>query len=683
MTDPLTNPLLNPGALPAFSQISPDDIQPAIAMLIENNRAAIDRLTRQRSFDWNNLIKPLSLMNDRLEKAWSPVRHLNSVKSSPALRDAYNSCLPLLSEYSTDVSQNHDLYKGYRGIADSEAYGEFSIAQQKAITDALLQFRLGGVELSGKDRAHYQQLQKDLSELQSNFESNLLDSTQAWQYLTGDATELQGLPDYALAMLRQLAEQKALSGYRVTLDMPCYLAVMTYADNRKLRKALYQGFVTRASDEGITDKSWDNSPIMQAIVAKRREKAKTLGFDNYAEYSLETKMASSIEQVVEFLGDLARRSKNAATDDVNERQSYAETLGFVGELEAWDYAYYSEKLKQHRYQISDEDLKPYFSDLRVINGLFEIVGKLYQVNISRAEGEVDRWDDAVGFYQVSDKRGEVIGQFFLDLYARENKRGGAWMDECVNRYRIDGNTQLPVAYLTCNLTPPIGDDAALFTHDEVITLFHEFGHGLHHMLTRIDVPEVAGINGVEWDAVELPSQFMENFCWQREALNLFARHYQTGEPLPEELFERMIAARNFQSALQMLRQIEFALFDIRLHRQTDINSAAQIQEVLDQVRSEISVVKTPNINRFQNSFSHIFAGGYAAGYYSYKWAEVLSADAFAAFEEEGIFNPETGQRFLRCVLEKGGSRPAMESFHCFRGRDPEIDALLRHNGISG
>jgi oligopeptidase A len=678
----LTNSLLEPGVLPAFSKIMPQMIQSAIEQLISENRSEINQLSAQQRPDWDNLIKPLSLLSDRLDKAWSPVRHLNSVKSSSELRNAYNSCLPLLSEYSTEVSQNRDLYRGYRSIADSAEFAGFDPARQKAVTDALLHFKLGGVELDGKDAARYQQLQKDLSELQSSFENNLLDATQAWQYLTEDKAELQGLPEYALAMLSQFAEQKDLTGYRVTLDMPCYLAVITYADNRELRKSIYEAYVTRASYQGITDKIWDNAANMLAIVAKRQEKANILGFDNYAAFSLETKMASRVEQVIEFLNDLAQRSRQAAIEEVDERQTYAESLGFVGELEAWDYGYYGEKLKQDRYQITDEDLKPYFSDSQVISGLFDIVTKLYGVRISAVEKDIDRWDDAVGFYQIDDHQGEAIGYFFLDLYARENKRGGAWMDECVNRYRIDGTTQLPVAYLTCNLTPPLGNAPALFTHDEVITLFHEFGHGLHHMLTRVDVPDVAGINGVEWDAVELPSQFMENFCWEREALQMFARHYQTREPLSDALFERMRDARNFQSALQMLRQIEFSLFDIRLHQLADINSVAQIQTVLDDVRTEISVVKTPAINRFQNGFSHIFAGGYAAGYYSYKWAEVLSADAFAAFEEEGIFNSETGQRFLRCVLEQGGSRPAMESFCCFRGREPEIDALLRHSGIS-
>ena len=678
----MTNPLLNPGSLPAFSEISPDMIQPAITQLIDQNRDSIAHLSKQTQPNWDELIKPLSLMNDRLEKAWSPVRHLNSVKSSPELRDAYNNCLPLLSEYATEVSQNHALYTGYRSIAESSDFAGFTPAQQKTITDALLHFRLGGVELEGEDRTRYQQIQTQLSELQSLFENNLLDSTQAWQYLTEDEADLAGLPGYAVAMLRQLAEQKELPGYRLTLDMPCYLAVITYADNRSLRQAIYEAYVTRASDRGVTDKVWDNAPIMQGIVAKRHEKAKILGFSSYAEYSLQSKMASSVEQVLEFLHDLAARSRQAAIDEVQERQAYAESLGFEGKLQAWDWAYYSEKLKQHRYQVSDEDLKPYFSDKRVIEGLFEIVARLYRIRISRVDEGVDRWHQSVGFYQIEDAEGAPLGQFYLDLYARENKRGGAWMDECINRYRIDGKTQLPVAYLTCNLTPPLGDEPALFTHDEVITLFHEFGHGLHHLLTRIDVPDVAGINGVEWDAVELPSQFMENFCWEYDALFVFAHHYQTDEPLPRDLYERMLAARNFQSALQMLRQIEFSLFDIRLHQQADITTAEQIQQTLDQVREDIAVASTPQINRFQNGFSHIFAGGYAAGYYSYKWAEVLSADAFAVFEEEGIFNPGTGQRFLQCVLEKGGSRPAMESFRCFRGREPNIEALLRHSGIS-
>lgn len=678
----MNNPLLENAGLPAFSQITPDIIQSAIEAIIADNRQQVDSLVANKKVSWDGLIKPISLLEDRLSKAWSPVRHLNSVKSSDKLREAYNACLPLLSEHSTEMSQNYQLYQGYRTIADSPAYADLDTAQQKTINDSLKHFRLGGVDLEGEDKQRYQQLQKDLSELQSSFENNLLDATQSWQKLISDAKQLQGLPEYAIAMVKQLAEQNNQSGYRLTLDMPCYIAIITHAQCRELRKEIYEAYTTRASDQKITDKKWDNADNMEQIVAKRQEKAKLLGFDNYAEYSLETKMAESVKQVLDFLYDLAQRSRPAAIDEVAERQAYAESMGFEGELQAWDYAYYSEKLKQHKYQISEEDLKPYFSDDNVIGGLFEIVKILYGVDIKSADNKVDVWDKSVRFYQINNSAGEMIGQFYLDLYARENKRGGAWMDECINRYHIDGKTQIPVAYLTCNLTPPIGDEAALFTHDEVITLFHEFGHGLHHMLTRIDVPDVAGINGVEWDAVELPSQFMENFCWQKPALELFARHYQTGETLPEELFDKMVAAKNFQGALLMLRQIEFALFDIRLHQQVSLTSAAQIQDILDQVRTEISVVKTPHNNRFQNGFSHIFAGGYAAGYYSYKWAEVLSADVFAAFEEAGIFDATIGRKFLHCILEQGGSRPAMKSFQCFRGREPNIDALLRHSGIT-
>ncbi len=678
----MQNPLLNNAELPAFSKITTDVIQPAIETILDHNRKQINFLVDNKKASWDELIKPISLLEDRLSKAWSPVRHLNSVKSSDTLREAYDACLPLLSEYSTEMSQNRLLYRAYQSIAYSAEYNDLDAAQQKTIEDSLKHFRLGGVDLEGADKLRYQQLQKDLSELQSSFDNNLLDATQSWHKLISDEKQLQGLPDYAMALLRQLAEQNNEPGYRLTLDMPCYIAVITYARSRELRKEIYEAFTTRASDRGITDKMWDNAHNMQQIVAKRQEKAQLLNFDNYAQYSLETKMAESVEQVLDFLYDLAQRSRSTAITEVAQRQAHAESLGFEGELQAWDYAFYSEKLKQHNFQISEEDLKPYFCDDNVIDGLFEIVKTLYDIDIKAVEKNVDVWDKSVRFYQINNKSGETIGQFYLDLYARENKRGGAWMDECVNRYRIDGKTQIPVAYLTCNLTPPVGDEPALFTHDEVITLFHEFGHGLHHMLTKIDVPEVAGINGVEWDAVELPSQFMENFCWQKKALKLFARHFQSGEALPDALFDKMVSAKNFQSALQMLRQIEFALFDIRLHQQVNLTTADQIQDILDQARAEISVVKTPHNNRFQNGFSHIFAGGYAAGYYSYKWAEVLSADVFSAFEEKGIFDATTGQKFLHCILEQGGSRPAMESFRCFRGREPNIDALLQHSGIA-
>jgi oligopeptidase A len=668
--------------LPNFTLISSGSIKDILEAILKSNRVAISQLIAQTEFTWDNFVKPLSLLEDTLSKEWSPVRHLNSVKSSGPLREAYNDCLPLLSEYATELSQNKALYKGFLKISESSDFEQLNIAQKKSIKDTLKHFKLGGVDLEGENRESYQKLQTELSELQSDYENNVLDATQSWERLIDDEQVLAGLPDYAKKMLEQLAKQKELSGYRVTLDMPCYISVISYADNRALRQQIYEAFTSRASDIGITDKKFDNSQVMEKILAKRQEKSVLLGFLNYADYSLETKMADSTGQVIEFLNDLAQRSKIVAMAEVKERQEYAESLGFDGDLQPWDFTYYGEKLKQHRYQISEQDLKPYFSDKGVISGLFKIVNALYSIKIEQIKEGIDLWHPSVRFYQIKDNEDHVIGKFYLDLYARENKRGGAWMDECINRYKIDGQTQIPVAYLTCNLTPPIGDEPALFTHDEVITLFHEFGHGLHHMLTKIDVPDVAGINGVEWDAVELPSQFMENYCWQKDALKLFAKHYKTGEALPDDLFDKMTSAKNFQTALQMLRQIEFSLFDIRLHQSQNLKYASEIQSILDQVRNEVSVVHTSSNNKFQNGFSHIFAGGYAAGYYSYKWAEVLSADAFDAFEEEGIFNKETGQRFLSCILEKGGSRPAIESFRCFRGRDPNIDALLRHGGIT-
>lgn len=668
--------------LPKFSLISAQTIKKAIEVRLKANRASIKKISSETELTWDNFVKPLSLLEDTLSKEWSPISHLNSVKSSEVFRKAYNDCLPLISEYSTEISQNKTLYDGFLTIAESAEFELLSVAQKKTIKDTLRNFKLGGVDLTGNAKKRYKKIQTELSDLESNFESNVLDATQSWEILIEDIKRLEGLPEYAKQMLKELAEKKQLMGYRVTLDMPCFISIITYADERKLRQEIYEAYISRASNIGITNEKFDNAGNMERIISKRQEKAVLLGFESYSDYSLKTKMAESAKQVIDFLEDLASKSRVEAIAEVKERQQYAQTLGFEGELEPWDYAYYSEKLKINRYDISEQDLKPYFSDKGVINGLFQIVKNLYNIKIEKIDKGVELWDPSVHFYQIKDGDDQIIGQFYLDLYARENKRGGAWMDECINRYSIDGQIQIPVAYLTCNLTPPVGDDPALFTHDEVITLFHEFGHGLHHMLTKIDVPEVAGINGVEWDAVELPSQFMENYCWQRSALKLFAKHYKTGEPLPDDLFEKMTSSKNFQSALQMLRQIELSLFDIKLHLDQKLKKASDIQIILDEVRAETSVVKTSSKNKFQNGFTHIFAGGYAAGYYSYKWAEVLSADAFAAFEEEGIFNQQTGKRFMNCILEKGGSRPAIESFHCFRGREPNIEALLRHTGIT-
>ncbi len=677
----LKNPLLDQPDLPAFSQITTDMIKPAIESILLENRELIKQLEDLHDFNWKNLIQPLEMMDDRLSKAWSPVRHLNSVKSSDELREVYNECLPLLSEYSTEVGQNQKLYQAYKTIAKSKGFKDLSQAQKKTITDTLKHFELAGVGLSGEAKKQYQQIQKELSELQSKFENNVLDSNQSWELNLQNEKRLAGLPEYALAMLKQNAQSKSQQGYRLTLDMPCYIAISTYADDRELRKQIYQAYSTRASDQGFTDKKWDNAEIMLNILQKRQQKARLLGFNSYAELSLETKMAKDVQQVTDFLMQMADKSHAAAQSEYRQLQKFAQDNGLTDDLRAWDIAYYSEKQRKQLFEFSDEDLKPYFSDNRVIQGLFDIVEKLFKISIKQVEEGIDLWHTDVRFYQIFDEENNLIGQFYLDLYAREHKRGGAWMDECINRYVIDNIVQIPVAYLTCNLTPPVGDNPALFTHNEVITLFHEFGHGIHHMLTQVDIPEVAGINGVEWDAVELPSQFMENFCWQREALDLFARHYQTGEALPQDLYSKMVAAKNYQSAMQMVRQLEFSIFDIKLHELVEIETVGQIQQILNKVRDEVAVVIPPSFNRFQNSFSHIFAGGYAAGYYSYKWAEVLSADAFSRFEKEGVFNQQTGKKFLQCILQKGGMRPALESFICFMGREPEVDALLRHNGI--
>jgi len=551
------------------------------------------------------------------------------------------------------------------------------------VDNALRDFRLAGVDLPPEKQRRYREIQQRLARLTSRFEENLLDATQAWSKQITDVRRLAGLPESARAQARQAAEQRNQEGWVFTLEFPSYYAVMTYADDAGLRREVYEAYVTRASDQGPHAGKWDNGPIMEEILALRHELAQLLGFANYAERSLATKMAPSPEKVMAFLRDLADRSLGQAQEELEELKRFAREQYGVEELAAWDISYYSEKLRQRRYALSDEDLRPYFPEDRVLPGLFEVVKRLYGLEIRRLEG-IETWHDDVRFYEIRDAEGRLRGQFYVDLYARPKKRGGAWMDVCISRMRrADGSVQTPVAYLTCNLTPPVGDKPALFTHDEVITLFHEFGHGLHHMLTTVDYASVAGISGVAWDAVELPSQFMENWCWQREALDLIAGHYRTGEPLPDELFDKMIAARNFQAGMQMVRQLEFSLFDFRLHLEYDPETGARIQQILDEVRAEVAVVRPPVYNRFQHGFAHIFAGGYAAGYYSYKWAEVLSSDAFGRFEEEGIFNRETGLAFLETILEQGGARDPMDLFKEFRGREPEIEALLRHSGIGG
>ncbi|MEH8142299.1 oligopeptidase A [Aeromonas veronii] len=679
----MNNPLLTMDSLPPFSQIKPEQVQPAVMQAIADCKQKISDVLAQRDpHTWDSLIAPLEEVNDRLSRIWSPVSHLNSVLNSEALREAHDACLPLLSEFQTYVGQHEGLYQAYLALSQSDDFPLLSGAQRKEIQNTLRDFRLSGIGLPAEAQQRYGEIQARLSELASRFSNNVLDATQGWHKLVADEAELAGLPDSVRAAARQMAELKGKEGWLFTLDIPSYLPVMMYADNRELRAEMYEAFTTRASDQGPNAGKWDNSAIMSELLTLRRELAQLLGFANYAELSLATKMADKTEQVVSFLTDLAAKSLPQGKAELEEIRAFAAEQHGQSELAAWDLAYYAEKLKQHKFSISDEQLRPYFPASKVVKGLFEVVKRVFGMKVRERLG-IDTWHPDVRFYDIFDADDELRGSFYLDLYAREHKQGGAWMDVCLGRrYRQDGSLQKPVAYLTCNFNGPVDGKPALFTHNEVVTLFHEFGHGIHHMLTRIDVAGVAGINGVAWDAVELPSQFLENWCWESEALAFISGHYETGEPLPADLLEKMLTARNFQAAMQMLRQLEFALFDFRLHQEFDPANPAQLPALLDEVRSQVAVMTPPAFNRFQHSFSHIFAGGYAAGYYSYKWAEVLSADAFSRFEEEGIFNPATGQSFLKNILEKGGSKEPMELFRAFRGREPKVDALLRHSGIA-
>ena len=679
----MNNPLLTMDSLPPFSQIKPEQVQPAVIQAIADCKQKIsDVLALRDPHTWDSLIAPLEEVNDRLSRIWSPVSHLNSVLNSEALREAHDACLPLLSEFQTYVGQHEGLYQAYLALSQSDDFPLLSGAQRKEIQNTLRDFRLSGIGLPAEAQQRYGEIQARLSELASRFSNNVLDATQGWHKLVADEAELAGLPDSVRAAARQMAELKSKEGWLFTLDIPSYLPVMMYADNRELRAEMYEAFTTRASDQGPNAGKWDNSAIMSELLTLRRELAQLLGFANYAELSLATKMADKTEQVVSFLTDLAAKSLPQGKAELEEIRAFAAEQHGQSELAAWDLAYYAEKLKQHKFSISDEQLRPYFPASKVVKGLFEVVKRVFGMKVRERLG-IDTWHPDVRFYDIFDADDELRGSFYLDLYAREHKQGGAWMDVCLGRrYRQDGSLQKPVAYLTCNFNGPVDGKPALFTHNEVVTLFHEFGHGIHHMLTRIDVAGVAGINGVAWDAVELPSQFLENWCWESEALAFISGHYETGEPLPADLLEKMLTARNFQAAMQMLRQLEFALFDFRLHQEFDPANPAQLPALLDEVRSQVAVMTPPAFNRFQHSFSHIFAGGYAAGYYSYKWAEVLSADAFSRFEEEGIFNPATGQSFLKNILEKGGSKEPMELFRAFRGREPKVDALLRHSGIA-
>ena len=675
-----TNPLLDIPYLPAFSTIQAEHVIPALETVLQDNRAWLaDTLARPTAFTWETLVTPMNEAANRLDRMWSPVSHMNAVVNTETLRQAYNTCLPTLSDYHTEVGQNPELYAAIKAIREQDT--ALNSAQRKSLDDSLLGFKLSGIALSDDEKAVYRRISQDLSQLTSRFSDNVLDATNAWTKHITDVAELAGLPESALAMAAQTAQQRGLDGWVLTLQFPSYIAVMTYADNRELRAEMYRAYTTRASELGANP-AWDNTAVMRDILRLRQEEAELLGYTNYAELSLATKMAENPQQVLAFLNDLARKAKPYAQQEYAELLAFASTLG-LDDVQAWDVTYVSEKMKHARFDFTEEDLKPYFPADRVIAGLFAQVEKLFGVRITQQTDGVDLWHPDVRFYHVYAPTGELQAVFYLDLYARQHKRGGAWMSDFCGRFRrADGSLQIPVAFMTCNGSAPVGEQPALLTHDEVVTLFHEFGHGLHHMLTQVDYPDIAGIAGVEWDAVELPSQFMENWCWERSVLDKLAAHWQTGEPLPDNLFQKMLAARHFQTAMATVRQLEFALFDMHLHLDPTAAQEGQVQAIRQQVLEQVAVIKPPAFNRMPHTFTHVFAGGYAAGYYSYKWAEVLSADAFARFEEEGLDNLEVGTAFLREVLEVGGSRPAMESFVAFRGRKPTVDALLRHSGLA-
>ncbi|UXZ53845.1 oligopeptidase A [Halomonas sp. 7T] len=675
------NPLLESHELPPFAEIRAEHVVPAIEALLSESREAIDHLAQQAASTpptWENFAAPLEAVNDRLSKAWSPVSHLNGTMNTPELRDAYQACLEQLSAFSTWVGQHEGLFHGWQSLKEHQ-WAQLDTAQQRTVDNALRDFRLAGVDLPADKKARYGEIQARLSTLSNQFSNNVLDATQAWHKDIENLHELSGVPESALDTLKATAEAKGVQGYRITLDFPSFFPVVSYADNRELRREVYTAFVTRASAQGPDAGKFDNAPILEEILALRHEVSELLGFDTYADYSLTTKMADSPEQVLTFLNDLARRAVPQAKEEFAELSTYAREELEIDTLEPWDVAYVSEKLREARHAISQEQLRPYFPAPRVVDGLFQVVERLFGVQV-KEDNTAPSYHSDVRFFRITEQ-GKPIAGFYLDLYAREGKRGGAWMADCRVRRQMGDGLQLPVAFLTCNFTAPVGGKPALLTHDEVTTLFHEFGHGLHHMLTKQQIADVSGINGVAWDAVELPSQFMENYCWEREGLDLLAQHVDTGEPLPAELLARLQAAKNFQSAMSMVRQIEFSLFDLRLHHELTAPSASDVQTLLDEIRSQTSVVPVVGFNRFQNSFSHIFAGGYAAGYYSYKWAEVLSADAWSAFEEAGIFDPDTGQRFRQEILEQGGAQDAAELFRRFRGREPSVEPLLRHSGI--
>lgn len=661
--------------LPVFSAIKPAEVEGKLRALLDSNRAELERLLATDAPTWHSVIEPLEEMQHRLSRTWSPIGHMNGVVNSDELRAAYNACLPLLTAWNTDLAQNDRLYFAYETVLKNEG-ARLTPGQRKLVENALRDFRLAGVALPPDRKQRYKELVEKLATLQSKFDENVLDATNAWSRHITDQKELEGLPAPIVERARAAAEAKQLSGWLFTLDAPNYQAVMMHGAHEALRRDFYHGWTTRASEQDGNEGRWDNTALMDQILGVRHEVANLVGFPNYAEYSLATKMASSVPEVRGFLEQLAGKSRPVA------QQEFDELTKFAGhELKAWDVAYYAEKLKRERLDLSEEALRPYFPLPRVLSGMFSVAEKLYGVTIAERTG-VDIYHPDVRFYDILNADGSRRGSFYVDLYARAKKRGGAWMDECVGRKQLAGTTSLPVAYLVCNFMPPVGSQPSLLTHSEVVTMFHEFGHGLHHMLTRVDYPSIAGINGVAWDAVELPSQFMENFAWRAEVIPMISAHVETGEPLPEAELNRLLGTRTFQAGMQTVRQLEFALFDLRIHSEFEPGAASKIFQTLNEVRAQVAVVKPPEFNRFPNSFQHIFSGGYAAGYYSYKWAEVLAADAFSAFEEGGIFNRSVSGKFLSSILEQGGSRDAMEAFVEFRGRKPTIEPLLKQLGLA-
>jgi oligopeptidase A len=671
---PMDNPLLGDDPLPRFVQIRPEHVEPAVREILNRNRARLDELASLSQPTFATFVEPLEELQHGVQRAWSPVSHLNAVVNSDALRAGYNACLPLLSAYRTDLTQSEPLFRAYRTIAERDAQ-LLAPEQRRVIEHAVRDFRLAGVGLPAARKERFKIVMLELSQLQARFEENVLDATHAWSLSVTNEDELRGLNEMLIEQARRRAYERDAPGWILTLDQPTYVAVVTDAESASLRRAFYEAWTTRASDCGPNAGRWNNSPVMEDILSRRHEAARLLEFANYADYALATRMARSVPEVLGFLHELARAARPAA------QAEFAELEEFAGRrLAAWDVGFHAERLQRSRYAVSQEELRPYFPLPRVLAGLFEVAERLFGVRIRERQG-VSAWHEDVRFFDIVGATGQSAGGFYLDAYARPNKRSGAWMDECVGRKRLASGAALPVAYLVCNFLPPAPGRPALLTHDDVVTLFHEFGHALHHLLTRVDYPSIAGCNGVAWDAVELPSQFLENYAWHPEVLKRISSHFESGAQLPEAMQSRLIATRSFHAGLSMMRQLEFALFDFRMHAEYTPERGGRVLEILAEVRREVAVVPVPEWNRFPHSFGHIFAGGYAAGYYSYKWAEVLAADAFAAFEESGVFDRGTAQRFLDAILSRGGSCDALEAFVAFRGRTPDVRLLLKQHGI--